>query len=137
VGVGVVVLNDRSWILLERRRDCGLWGLPGGRIEPGESIREAALREVREETGLTVEVQRLIGVYSEPCGRIATYPDNGDVVHLVDIMLEASVISGKLSCSEESLEVRFFDPGNLPADLVPPAVAPLRDILEGRVGVVR
>jgi 8-oxo-dGTP pyrophosphatase MutT (NUDIX family) len=137
VGVGVVVWDDRRWVLLERRRDCDLWGLPGGRIEPGESVREAALREVREETGLTVAVQRLVGVYSEPCGRIATYPDNGDVVHLVDIVLEACVISGKLSCSEESLEVRFFDPRNLPSDLVPPAITPLQDILEGRVGVVR
>lgn len=74
VGVAVVVRDQRGWILLERRRDCGLWGLHGGRIEPGESVAEAAVREVREETGLTVVVQRLLGVYSDPPGRIVTYP---------------------------------------------------------------
>lgn len=137
VGVAVVVRDQRGWILLERRRDCGLWGLPGGRIEPGESVADAAVREAYEETGLTVAVQRLVGVYSDPRGRIVTYPDNGDVVHLVDILIEARVVSGMLLCSTESLEVQFFDPGALPSDLVPPTVAPLRDVLDGCVGVVR
>lgn len=137
VGVAVVVRDQRGWILLERRRDCDLWGLPGGRIEPGESVAEAAMREVREETGLTVTVQRLVGVYSDPPGRIVTYPDNGDVAHLVDILLEARVVSGMLTCSAESLDVQFFDPGALPSDLVPPTVAPLQDILNGCVGAVR
>lgn len=137
VGVAVVVRDQRGWILLERRRNCGLWGLPAGRIEPGESVADAAVREAYEETGLTVAVQRLVGVYSDPRGRIVTYPDNGDVAHLVDILLEARVVSGMLTCSAESLDVQFFDPGALPSDLVPPAVAPLQDILDGCVGAVR
>ncbi len=137
VGVAAVVRDQRGRILLERRRDCGLWGLPGGRIEPGESVAEAAMQEVREESGHTVAVQGLLGVYSDPRGRIVTYPDNGDVAHLVDILIEASVVSGMLLCSTESLDVQFFDPGALPSDLVPPAVAPLQDILDGCVGAVR
>ena len=52
VGVGVIILDDSGRILLEKRRDNGMWGLPGGGIEPGESIYETALREVEEETGL-------------------------------------------------------------------------------------
>jgi len=95
------------------------------------------VREVREETGLTAVIQRLLGVYSDPRGRIVTYPDNGDVVHLVDILIEARVVSGKLSRSTESLDVQFFHPGALPSDLVPPAMVPLRDILHGCFGVVR
>jgi ADP-ribose pyrophosphatase YjhB (NUDIX family) len=137
VGVGVIIFDDQGRLLLERRRDCGLWGLPGGRIEPGESVAEAALREVKEETGLDVEIVRLVGVYSEPDGRIVTYPDNGDVVHLVDIILVARVLGGELVCSEESHEVAFFESGSFPGDIVPPAVSPIRDYLGGGAGIIR
>ena len=63
-GVAAVIFtNDR--VLLQRRDDTGHWGLPGGAVEPGESVRQALIREVREETGLEVEPLRLIGVYSD------------------------------------------------------------------------
>ena len=137
VGVGVVIRDHHGWILLEKRSDSGLWGLPGGKIEPGESVIEAAIREVHEETGLLVNITRLIGVYSEPTDRIVTFLDNGDVVHLVDILLEATIISGELSCSSESEEVRFFDPAAFPADIVPPARMPLHDTLKGLTGTIR
>jgi ADP-ribose pyrophosphatase YjhB (NUDIX family) len=64
--VAAVVLDGEGRILLQRRSDNGLWGLPGGSVEIGEAVRDAIKREVREETGLTVEVVRLIGVYSNP-----------------------------------------------------------------------
>jgi ADP-ribose pyrophosphatase YjhB (NUDIX family) len=136
VGVGVVVRDSRGWILLEKRSDCHLWGLPGGRIEPGESVLHAATREVKEETGLTVEVKRLLGVYSDPTDRIVTYLDNGDVVHLVDILLEATVVSGTLSCSDESTDVQFFATDALPPDIAPPAVEPLEDVVCGLSGII-
>lgn len=136
-GVGIVLRDDSGRVLLEKRSDCGLWGLPGGRIEAGESIVEAAIREMKEETGLTVKITSLVGAYSEPTDRIVTYPYNGDVVHLIDILLEARIVSGKLLRSSESEELRFFDPDALPTDLVPPARAPLEDILQGRVGIIR
>lgn len=137
VGVGVVVRNDNGQVLLERRSDCGWWGLPGGRIEPGESAIEAAIREVKEETGLTIQVIQLLGVYTEPSERIVTYPDNGDVVQLVDIVLGATVMSGTLTCSSESLDLQFFELEHLPPEIVPPARVPLEDVAAGRVGVVR
>lgn len=137
VGVGVVVRGPGEAILLEKRRDCGWWGMPGGRVEPGESVVDAAVREVFEETGLTVEVTHLIGVYSDPDGRIVTYPDNGDVVQLIDVVVEARVLSGRIVCSPESEEVRFFTPSQLPEHIVPPARRPLADALEGRCGVLR
>jgi 8-oxo-dGTP pyrophosphatase MutT (NUDIX family) len=137
VGVGVVVRDEKGRVLLERRSDCGWWGLPGGRIEPGESAIEAAVREVKEETGLTIRVIRLLGVYSEPSERIVTFLDNSDVVQLVDILLEATIFSGTLTCSSESLDLRFFEPGCLPSEIVPPARVPLEDVAAGRVGVVR
>ena len=134
-GVGVIVRDEDGRILLEKRRDCGLWGLPGGRIEAGESVAQAARREVKEETGLTVRITRLQGVYSEPTDRIVTFPDN--VVQLVDIVLEATVVSGELAGSDESETIQFFDPASLPPDVVPPAKLPLQHAAIGRAGVVR
>ena len=134
-GVGVIIRDDRGWILLEKRSDNGMWGVPGGRIEPGESVTEAALREVEEETGLAVKIIGLHGVYSEPSERIVTFPDN--VVQLVDVVLEARIISGKLSCSSESEKLQFFDPAALPVDLAPPARGPLQDLANGVSGVIR
>ncbi len=136
VGVGLVIRNTNGDILLERRSDNGLWGLPGGRVEPGESLIQTALREAKEETGLTIVVSRLLGVYSGPQDRIVIYPDN--VVQLVDILLEATVISGDLVCSSESLELCFFKVGCLPpeTEIVPPARLPLREVLAGDSGMI-
>ena len=137
VGVGVFVLDDHGRLLLEKRRDCGMWGLAGGRIEPGESVAEAAVREVTEETGFSVRITRLIGVYSEPSERIVTYLDNGDIVQLVDIILEGRIVGGHMACSSESEEIRFFEPEALPAEIVPPAISPIRDYLQGITWVLR
>lgn len=134
-GVGVIIEDEEKKILLEKRSDCGLWGLPGGRIEPGESIVETAKREVREETGLTVEITELLGVYSGPQERIVTYPDN--VVQLVDIILRATILSGMLSCSDESEALQFFHLNMLPSNIVPPARKPLEDFVQGLTGVMR
>ena len=130
VGVGVIVIDGKGRILLERRSDNGMWGLPGGGIETGESVCETALREVQEETGLKIEITGLVGVYSEPwAGRIVTYPDNGDLRHLIDIVLTAEIRSGEMSISTESLDLRFFSPDLFPTELVPPAKKPLRDFV--------
>lgn len=133
-GVGVVIRDTHRWVLLEKRSDCGLWGLPGGRIEPGESVMDTAVRETLEETGLHVRVTGLIGVYSSPNERIVTYPDN--VVQLVDIVVEAEIVTGMLTPSTESQELRFFDAAHPPDDLVPPARQPLKDIAAGTRGTL-
>lgn len=98
---------------------------------------EAAIREMKEETGLTVKITRLLGVYSGPGDRIVSYQDNGDVVQLVDVLLEATMIGGELSCSTESEDLRFFDPAALPTELVPPSKAPLEDVRNGLTGIIR
>lgn len=137
VGVGVIIQDARGYILLEKRSDCGWWGLPGGRIEPGESIDQAAIREVKEETGLNVEIAQLIGVYSQPENRIVTFLDNGDVVHLVDILVKAKIVGGEICCSSESEALQFFDPVALPLEVVPPARQPLQDFIAGVSGIIR
>jgi len=131
LGVGVFIKDNLGRILLERRTDCGLWGLPGGKIKPGETVTEAAIREVLEETGYQITITGLVGIYSEPSGRIVTYPDNGDEKHIVDIILEAEVVSGQLTKSEESLELAFFQFTQLPPDIAPPAVIPIKDFFNG------
>ena len=138
VGVGVIVVDNCGKILLEKRSDNGMWGLPGGGIEPGESVIETAHREVKEETNLEIRLTGLVGIYSEPsAGRIVTYPDNGDVRHLVDIVFTAVVNSGEISKSNESLEVKFFNPDSLPSDVVPPAIKPLQDFVAGKTCRIR
>ncbi len=74
-----IVVDDEGGILLQRRSDFAWWGLPGGVMERGERIEACLAREVREETGLEVAAERLIGVYSSPDFAV-TYP-NGDQVH--------------------------------------------------------
>ena len=117
-GVGAVIF-DGARVLLQRRDDNGRWGLPGGAVEPGESVREALVREVREETGLEVEPLRLVGVYSDPANhQIVTYPD-GNVIHYVSVVFECAVRGGTLACGAESLDLGFFPSDALPADTLP------------------
>lgn len=137
VGVGVVVRDNKNRILMEKRSDCGLWGLPGGKVEAGESLAQAALREVKEETGLDIEITQLIGVYSEPENRIITFEDNGDTIHLVDVVLEAKIISGTMQISHESEALQFFDERSLPENVVPPAWVALHDVVTKQTGMVR
>lgn len=137
-GVGVIIVDDSGRVLLERRRDNGMWGLVGGGVDPGESVGQAAVREALEETGLSIAITGLVGVYSDPGqGRIVTYPDNGDSRHLVDTVVTATIVSGCIQISEESLELVFFPASGLPEDLVPPAREPLSDFFAGRAAQVR
>jgi len=117
-GVAAIISNGEGKILLQRRSDNGLWGLPGGSVEIGESVRDAIMREVREETGLTVEVVRLIGVYSDPTVQIVRYAD-GNVVHYISSVFACRILAGTLQTCDETLDLQFFDPAHLPEDLVP------------------
>ncbi len=120
-------------VLLQRRDDNGKWGLPGGGVEPGESVRVAVIREVREETGLDVEPLRLIGVYSDPVNhQVITYPD-GNVIHYVSAVFECTIRGGALACGVESLELGFFPPDALPADTLPISRIRIADAITGRV----
>ncbi len=93
LSVSAVVWRDGEHreLLLMQRSDNSHWGLPGGYVEPGESIDRATAREVREETGVQVEVGRLIGVYSDPAIQVIAYPD-GRRVHAVNLCFEAEPI---------------------------------------------
>ena len=131
-GVSAIIITPQG-LLLQRRADNGLWGLPGGGVEPGESVTEAVVRETLEETGLDVEPLRLVGVYSAPAlGQVVTYPD-GNVVHYVSSSFECRVLGGTLACSHESLELGWFPPRELPADMVKTHRIRITDALAARV----
>lgn len=102
----VIFDESRTKFLLTRRADNGLWCLPGGQVESGESVAEACEREVWEETGLRSRVKRLIGVYSNP-DQLVIYPDDRKAFFVV-LSFEAEIISGTLGLSDETTEAGFF-----------------------------
>jgi 8-oxo-dGTP pyrophosphatase MutT (NUDIX family) len=124
--VSALIFDRRGRLLLQQRSDGGQWGLPGGSVEIGESVADAAVREVREETGLTVSVRRLVGVYSEPKLQVVRYP-SGHVWHYVNVCFECVARSGELTTCDETLALQYFAPGRLPATLLPNHRIRIRD----------
>jgi ADP-ribose pyrophosphatase YjhB (NUDIX family) len=108
IAVGAVVRNDHGEILLIERTDNGLWALPGGAQEIGESVTDAVRREVREETGIEVEVTGLTGIYSDPAHVIAY--DDGEVRQEFSLCFAARAISGSVRPSAESRQARWVTP---------------------------
>jgi 8-oxo-dGTP pyrophosphatase MutT (NUDIX family) len=106
LGCSAAIFDEQGRILLTRRTDNGQWCLPGGRMESGESVAEACEREVVEETGLTVRVTRLVGIYSHS-DQLVIYPD-GNKAHIVALHFEAEVIRGELGLSDETTDYGYF-----------------------------
>jgi ADP-ribose pyrophosphatase YjhB (NUDIX family) len=109
--VTAVVTDTAGAILLQRRADNGLWALPGGVVEVGETVAQTIVREVKEETGLDVEPTELVGVYSDPRHVIA-YAD-GEVRQQFSLCFAARIVGGGLRGSDESTAVRFVPPAEL------------------------
>ena len=107
VGCSAVIFEETGQkVLLTRRADNGKWCLPSGHLEAGESALEACVREVKEETGFSVQVKRLIGIYTNP-HRLLEYPD-GSRFHLVALSFEAERVGGELTTSDETTEFAYF-----------------------------
>lgn len=104
--VNVVVVNDASEILMIRRSDNDNWAVPGGAIDLGESVAQAAVRETLEESGIECEITGIIGIYSDP-KHVILYTSNGEVRQEFSIVLTARPLSGQPTPSSESSEVRW------------------------------
>src|SRR5262245_683086 len=111
--------GERDRILRVKGSENEHWGVPGGYVEPRESVQSAAQREVWEETGYEIEVGRLVGVYSEPRMQVIDYGD-GRRVHAINLCFEA--IAGaerELGTPDETLDWGFFALDALPQPFVP------------------
>ena len=106
LGCSAAMFDEHGRILLTRRADNGQWCLPGGGMEPGESAAEACEREVLEETGLSVRVRRLVGVYSHS-DQLIVYPDGGRF-QIVALHFEAEITRGTLELSNETSDFGYF-----------------------------
>ena len=104
----LIIKDDR--ILFQRRTDNGPWGLIGGLLEMNETYQQAALREVREETGLEVRLDHFLGIFHNH----NMVWSNGDAAHVVSAMFTASIVSGEPRIDEESYELRFFGKDEIP-----------------------
>jgi ADP-ribose pyrophosphatase YjhB (NUDIX family) len=112
VAVTAIVTNDDGDLVMQKRSDNDLWGLPGGAMNLGESIGQAVVREVFEETALQVEPSGIVGIYSDP-GHIIAYAD-GEVRQEFSICFTARIIGGELAVGDtESTEVRFVKASEL------------------------
>ena len=122
-------------ILLMKRSDNRHWGLPGGYVEPGETVVCATCRDVREETGYEIEVGRLIGVYSDPRIQVIEYDDRRRV-QAINLCFEAVAGDcGELTTPEETLELGFFAADALPRPFVPIHEIRLADAAESELEV--
>jgi 8-oxo-dGTP diphosphatase len=108
ITVDAIILKDHSILLVQRKHEPfqGLWALPGGFVEYGETTEQAVIREVREETGLETRVHGLLGVYSDP-GR----DPRG---HTITVAYLVTPVGGTLMTGDDAALVRYFKHDELP-----------------------
>lgn len=117
IGVFGIIFDKQDRVLLCHRRDHDLWNLPGGALESGEAPWDGVKREVKEETGLDVEITKLTGVYSK-LGK-------DDMV----FSFVCKITSGQITLNDEADQIEYFEVGKLPANTVPKQVERIKDFL--------
>ncbi|HEC67074.1 MAG TPA: NUDIX domain-containing protein [bacterium] len=120
IGVFAIILNQEKEVLLVHRRDYDLWNLPGVGLESGESPWEGVVREVKEETGLDVEVIKMVGLYFKPT--------KDELV----MQFECKVIDGQLTLNDEADKIEYFALRKLPKNTVPKQVGRIKDYFESK-----
>jgi 8-oxo-dGTP pyrophosphatase MutT (NUDIX family) len=135
VGANVAIFNEVGQVLLTRRQDNGLWCLPGGHMDMGETLKQTAMREAHEETGLRVRLERLVGLYSSyyPPG---TFGEDSPARAILVVLFRAQPTAGALTLNAEVTELGWFDPAHLPADLIPQHLQRIHDAVHETQTVV-
>jgi 8-oxo-dGTP diphosphatase len=110
VAAGALIEDDGQVVLVRRGIEPGVgcWALPSGFAEYGETIEETAIRECREETGLEIELDGLLGVYSV---------NSDSYGHLVLVLYSAHIVGGELAAGDDASEVALFAPAELPINM--------------------
>ena len=124
IGAFGIIFNEQKRILLVHRRDYDLWNLPGGGLEDFESPTNAVKREVKEETGLEVEISRLLGVY------------NKENKNSITFTFLCKVIGGKITLNDEADRIEYFEIDKLPENTVPKHVERIKDALLDQYEVI-
>lgn len=123
IGAFAIILDEELRVLLCHRTDRDAWNLPGGRVEENESPWEAALREVEEEVGLVVRIERLLGIYSMP---------EEKTIACTFLCVKTG---GALRLSNEADDIRWFNKEDLPATTLPRHVERITDALTASAAV--
>jgi 8-oxo-dGTP pyrophosphatase MutT (NUDIX family) len=128
---GVLAVDGAGRLLLQRRRDTRQWAIPMGKQELGETVAQRAIRETAEETGVTVEVTGLLGVYSDP-GHIVYYESDGETRQEYEVILLGRPVSGSPAENDEASDVGWFTVAQLEElDIHPTQWRQLRNWLDG------
>ncbi|MFB8372926.1 NUDIX domain-containing protein [Paenibacillus taichungensis] len=144
---GAIIRDHTGRILLQKRSDYGDWGLPGGGMEPGESIEETMIREVKEETGLDVSSYELASIYTGEKMKY-TYPDGNEVVFVMFLFNVTAELGGKLDHDQttllfkdeqnESLELVFKSLDEIDISTINKVQKPvLVDLMQGELTILR
>lgn len=144
---GALIRDSKGRILLQKRSDYGDWGLPGGAMEPGESIEETMIREVREETGIIVEAYDFLSVYTGERMKYK-YPDGNEVVFvmfLFEVKIDEQGMllnDGKTldyqDTNNESLTLEFFEERHIDIEQISIVQRPIfEDMRNGKTHLLR
>lgn len=133
---GVAVVDRAGRLLLVRRRDEGSWCMPAGHVEAGETWAVAAARECREESGWSVRIEGLLGVYSDPASQTHTYPTGVRVQYLSVAFIGAPLHREAQPDRREIDRVGWFDQHELPEPLFGPDVPIIADVFAGARPVI-
>lgn len=124
IGVFGIIRDRENRILLCLRNDYDLWNLPGGGLEKGETPWQGVIREVKEETGLDVEIIQLAGIYSKP--------EKDEII----FSFECKVIGGKITLNEEARDIQYFSFSKIPKNTSLHQVERIQDLLENKDGIL-
>jgi 8-oxo-dGTP pyrophosphatase MutT (NUDIX family) len=127
VGATILIMDNNKRLLMQKRADNGTWGVPGGSMNPGETLEETARRETLEETGIKLGIINFIKIYSGP-ELYYEYP-NGDQIYIVTaVYLAKDFTQTAQEHDEEVLEVQFYPLNNLPENISPSIQIILNDL---------